>query len=142
MSAATECDPMVVVTSTSACGPLDSLPPASQTPSWPAPERAMKNELSPGLYQTSSAPPSPGCGAMMVAVGPERSSMITELAPPQPSWISCRGPMSKPCGPVQPVDAGIVKVSTTWNGAFLEILRTTPGPEVEGPLVGVISVAG
>src|SRR5215470_10376476 len=142
MSAATECDPMVVVTSTSACGPLDSLPPASQTPSWPAPERAMKNELSPGLYQTSSAPPSPFCCAMMVANGPDRSSMITELAPPQPSWISWRGPTARPCGPWQPVESGTVMVSSMWNGAFREILRTTPGPAVEAPLVGMILVAG
>src|SRR6266850_7989629 len=139
MSAATTCDPMVVVTSASACGGEE---PASSTPSLPAPERAMKYELSPGLYQTSSAPPSPAPGAMMVAVPLDRSSMIGEAVPPQPSWISWRGPMAKPCGPVQPVDAGIVMVSTTRNGACLEILRTTPGPAVGVPLVGMIEVAG
>src|SRR5262245_3904986 len=144
MSAATTWDPMVVVTSASACGALDSLPPASQTPSLPAPERAMKNELSPGLYQTSSAPPSFACVAMTVAVGPDRSSIMIEFGPPppQPSWISWRGPMAKPCGPEQPVDAGIVIVSTTRNGACLEILSTTPGPSISGPLVGMILVAG
>src|SRR4051794_13390584 len=110
MSAATTCEPMAVVTSASACGALDSLPPASSTPSLPAPERAMKYELLPGLYQTSSAPPSPVSVAMTVAVGPDRSSMMIEfvLGAPQPSWISWRGPIAKPCGPVQPVDVGIV----------------------------------
>src|SRR5262245_28890808 len=126
MSAATECDPVAVVTSASACGGED---PASRTPSFPAPDRAMKYELSPGLYQTSSAPPSPVAVAMTEAIGPDRSSMMIEFAPPapQPSRISWRGPMASPCGPAQPVDAGTVMVCSTWKGAVAEILSTTPG---------------
>src|ERR1700704_5045912 len=140
MSAATTWEPMVVVTSASACG---GEVPASTTPSLPALDRAMKYELSPGLYQTSSAPPSPVPGAMMVALPLDRSSMIGEAVPPQPSWISWRGPMAKPCGPAQSLDVGIVMVSTTRNGACLEILRTTPGPGLEGSLfAGMIVVAG
>src|SRR6266850_5505154 len=138
MSAATTCDPMVVVTSASACG---GEVPASTTPSLPAPERAMKYELSPGLYQTSSAPPSPAPGAMMVAVPLDRSSMIGEAVPPQPSWISWRGPMAKPCGPVQPVEVGIVIVCSIWKGALLEILSTTPG-HATVPVVVVTVVSG
>src|SRR5258705_11639175 len=132
MSAATTWEPMVVVTSASAWGALDSLPPASTTPSLPAPERAMKNELLPGLYQTSSAPPSPAPGAMMVAVPLDRSSMIGEAVPPQPSWISWRGAMGKPCGPVQPLDARIVMVSTTRDWACLGVLEKAPGPAGRG----------
>jgi hypothetical protein len=49
--------------------------------------------------------------------------------------------MAKPCGPVQPVDAGMVMVCSMWNGAFLEILRTTPGPAWV-PVVVVTVVAG
>src|SRR5262245_33576561 len=85
MSAATTWDPTVVATSAAACGGG----PASTTPSWAAADRAMKYELSPGLYQTSSAPPSPVSVAMTVATGPDRSSMIIDAVedPPQPSWI-------------------------------------------------------
>src|SRR5215475_2133982 len=125
MSADTECEPAAVLTSGS-CDPFGSTTPSCGTALF---EAAMKYWLSPGLYQASSAPPRPLSWWMTL---PSRSSMISDAVDPvpQPRMIWCCGPIASPCGPVQPVEVAIVNVSSTWNGACLEILRTTPGPAV------------